>query len=137
MFGGQFAHRVLSMVLLFAVHSRSGIIDFLSSIPSFVREYSTRGGISAKDSRVISPSVCRSFSVSESVFGLMPCRVSIILLNLSFPWLPNVLIMRSAHFLLITSMMPFRGQRHVWGCLGGMWFTFFVYSDYFTINLIV
>jgi len=57
MFGGQFAHRVLSMVLLFAVHSRSGIIDFLSSVPSFVSAYSTRGGISAKDSRVIRPSV--------------------------------------------------------------------------------
>jgi hypothetical protein len=125
------------MVLLFAVHSRSGIIDFLSSVPSFVREYSTRGGISAKDSRVIRPSFWRSFNVSESVFGLMPCRVSIILLNLSFPWLPNVLIIRSAHFLLITSIMPFRGQRHVWGFLGGMGFTFLGYSDYFTINLIV
>ena len=101
------------MLFLFAVHFKRGIIDFLSSVPSVVREYSTRGGISAKDSLVIKPSVWRPFSVSESVFGLMPFNVSMSLLNLSFPQLPNALMMRSVHFLLIMSMMPLSGQMQV------------------------
>ena len=39
-----------------AAHFRRGTIDFLSSTPSGVSEYSTRGGISGNDSLVIKPS---------------------------------------------------------------------------------
>ena len=125
------------MLFLFAVHSKSGIIDFLSSVPSFVREYSTRGGISAKDSRLIKPSAWRSFSVSDRVFGLMPFNVSMSLLNLNFPQLPMVLMMRSAHFLLIISMMPFSGQMQICSSFLHMMTAFFEDSDCVTINLIV
>lgn len=107
------AHRSLLNSLLFAVHSRRGIIDFLSLTLSLVSEYSTRGGISAKDSLFINPSVCRSFSISERVFGPIPFSVSIILLNLSFSQLPRMLMMRSVHFLLIMSMMSLMGQMQV------------------------
>ena len=130
-------HRLLSMPPLFAVHSKRGIIDFLRSIPSFVREYSTRGGISAKDSRLIRRSAWSSFSVSDNDLGLMPCKVSISLLNLRVPQLPNALIIRSAHFLLIRSITPFRGQMQVCCSFSYMIVAFFVDSDYFTINLIV
>ena len=125
------------MLLLFAVHSKSGIIDFLSSAPSFVREYSTRGGISANDSRLIKPSAWSSFSVSDSVFGLIPLKVSMILLNRSFPQLPNALIIRSAHFLLIRSMTPLRGQRQGCSSFSHMIFAFVEDSDCVTINWIV
>ena len=135
--GGQLPHRLLSIPPLFAVHSKRGIIDFLRSTPSFVREYSTRGGISAKDSLLIKPSAWSSFSVSDRVLGLMPCRVCINLLNLSFPWLPNVLMIKSAHFLLIRSITPFRGQMQVCCSLLFIIVTFFEDSNYITINLIV
>ena len=124
------------MLLLFAVHSKRGIIDFLSSVPSVVREYSTRGGISAKDSLVIKPSAWRSFSVSDRVFGLIPRSVSMSLLNLSFPLLPKVLMISSAHFLLITSMIPLSGQMQT-RLSSHMTFTFVGDSDYVTINWIV
>ena len=124
------------MLLLFAVHSKSGIIDFLSSVPSFVSEYSTRGGISANDSRLIKPSACRSFSVSDRVFGLMPFNVSISLLNLSFLLLPMVLMISSAHFLLITSMIPLSGQMQT-RLSSHITFTFVGDSNYITINWIV
>ena len=135
--GGHFVHRSLFTCSLFAVHSRRGIIDFLSSTPSFVSEYSTLGGISAKDSRLIKPSVWSSFRVSDRVFGLMPFRVSIIWLNLSFPLLPKVLMISSAHFLLIMSIMPFSGHRQVWFGFSHMFVAFFVDSNCATINLIV
>ena len=135
--GGHFVHRSLFTCSLFAVHSRRGIIDFLRSTPSFVSEYSTRGGISANDSLWIRPSVWSSFRVSDRVFGLMPCRVSIIWLNLSFPLLPNVLIMSSAHFLLIMSIMPLSGHRQVWFGFSHMLVAFFGDSNCVTINLIV
>ena len=131
------SHRSLSMLLLFAVHSKRGIIDFLSSMPSFVREYSTRGGISAKDSLVIRPSAWSSLSVSDRVFGLIPFNVSMILLNLSFLELPSALMIRSAHFLLIRSMMPLSGQMQVCSSVPHMGSTFFEYSDCVTINWIV
>ena len=125
------------MLLLFAVHSKRGIIDFLSSTPSLVREYSTLGGISAKGSRLIKPSAWRSFSVPDRVFGLIPFNVSMSLLNLSFPLLPRVLMMSSAHFLLITSMMPLSGQRQVCSSFSHMMIAFIEDSDCVTINWIV
>ena len=102
-----------------AAHRISGIIAFPSSIPSSVSEYSTRGGISAKDCRVISFSACRSLSVSERVFGLMPPSSFMRSVNLSLPLLQSPLMIRSAHFLLMTSMTPSMGQKHRWlHCLG-------------------
>ena len=71
------------MLLLVAAHFSRGIIALLSSAPSLVREYSTRGGISAKDSLLISPSACSSFNVSDNVFGLIPSNSFIRPLNLS------------------------------------------------------
>ncbi len=108
------------MLLRVVIHFRRGRIAFLSSAPSFVREYSTRGGISAKDSRLISPSVCSSFSVSDRVFGLTLSRVFIKLVNRSFPLFPNALIIISAHFLLMMSMTPFTGQKQVLLCFSIM-----------------
>ena len=135
--GGHCSHRSLFVLLLFAVHSKRGIIDFLSSAPSFVKEYSTRGGISAKASRLIKPSAWRFFSVSDRVFGLMPLNVSTSLLNLNFPQLPNALMMRSDHFLLIRSMMPFSGQMQVCSSFSHMMIAFVEDSDCVTINWIV
>ena len=87
------------------------MIAFLSSAPFSVSEYSTRGGISAKDSLLIICSVWRSLSVSDKVFGLMPLNSFIKSLNLKVPRLPRALTTKSVHFLLMTSMTPFMGQR--------------------------
>jgi len=84
---------------------------FLSSFPSSVREYSTRGGISLKLSFFTKPSACRAFKVSDKVFGLMSPSSFIKLLNLSVPWFPRAFVIRRVHFLLITSIIPFRGQK--------------------------
>jgi len=79
------AHLFLVGAFLVDAHCSRGRIAFLSCVPSFVREYSTLGGISANDSLMISPSRWSSWSVSVKVVGLIPCSSSIIRLNLSFP----------------------------------------------------
>ena len=104
----------LSWCSLVAAHFIRGIIASPSSIPSCDREYSTRGGISAKDSLFMSFSVWSSFSVSERVFGLIPFNCFIRSLNRSVPWLRRALMIRSAHFLPIMSMIPLRGQKQRW-----------------------
>jgi len=86
------------------------MIAFHSPLPSSVREYSTRGGISAKDSRCTKPSFCSFFRVSETVFGLTICSCFMSSLNRALPQLPMTLIIKSAHFLPITSIMPSSGQ---------------------------
>lgn len=107
------AHLSLFPCSLVAAHFKRGMIAFLSSIPSRVSEYSTRGGISAKDSLLINPSAWSSFSVSDKVFGLIPPNSSIKPLNLSLSRLPRALTIKSAHFLLMTSMTPSRGQKQM------------------------
>ncbi len=108
------AHLSLFTSSLVAAHFKTGMIAFLSSMPSCVSEYSTRGGISAKDSLMTNPSACSSFKVSDNVFGLIPFNSFISPLNLSFPRLPRALMIKSAHFLLMTSMTPLRGQKQRW-----------------------
>jgi len=133
----QPAHRCLG-----AAQCSSGIIAFLSSSPSSVKEYSTLGGISANDSLLTIPSACSSLRVSASVFGLMFPSCCISALNLSFPWFPIALTMSRDHFLPMTSITPSRGHRHMglfcssnfslsWGILAIL-----TQSRYFTINLI-
>ncbi len=68
---------LLSQVLDDA-HSIKGIIDLLNVSPSFVNEYSTRGGISANASLLIKPSLFSSFSLSAKLLGLMPPSLSLI-----------------------------------------------------------
>lgn len=56
-----------------------------SSAPSPVRKYSTRGGVSAKDSRPTKPSLWSPFKVSESVLGQIPSKSERMSLNQSLP----------------------------------------------------
>ena len=86
---------------------------FHKLIPSSVREYSTRGGISAYDSRFIKPSLWSFLSVCERVFGLTFGKWLSISLNLAFSQFPIVLMASRLHFLLIMSMTPSSG--HFWG----------------------
>ena len=96
---------------LIAAHLKRGTIAAASSMPSWDSEYSTRGGISAKLSLLIILSACSCFSVSERVFGLMPSNSFNKLLNRSFRRLQRTLMMKSAHFLLMMSMIPSIGQK--------------------------
>jgi hypothetical protein len=122
---------------LIAAHLSRGTMAAASSTPSCDNEYSTRGGISAKLSLLIILSVCSCFNVSESVFGLMPLNSFIRSLNRSFRRLQRTLMMKSAHFLLITSIIPSMGQRHRWLHSSGTLVTSFVDSCYCAINFVV
>ena len=95
---------------LLIVHSRRGRIASHSSLPSPVRKYSTLGGISAKASLPINPSLCRTARVSVSVLGLIPLSSLISPLNLSRWRFPSTWMMSSAHFLEMVSMTPSRGH---------------------------
>lgn len=93
-------------------HRSKGMIASWSAVPSFVKKYSTRGGISENASRSTRCSSCSSFSVSDSVPGLTPSSSAIRSLNLSRPFVPSLLMMRSAHFLDIVVRIPPNAHTH-------------------------
>jgi len=106
-----FMRAQLELYLLEA-HSINGIIAFPKAIPSSVSEYSTLGGITANAFLLIRPAFSSSFSLLVRVFGFMSPSLSWSSLNLSVSQLPTVHTIWSAHFLLITSIIPSNGQIH-------------------------
>ena len=92
-------------------HFIIGIINLRSSTPSCVREYSTLGGISANASLFTKPSVSSSLSLSVNDLGLILYKDSITSLNRNFSWFPTSAMIWRAHFLLMTAIIPSRGQR--------------------------
>jgi len=94
-------------------HSNNGMIDLRSSAPSLLKEYSTRGGISLNDCLSINPDFCSSFNVSASVFGLISFSSCISSLYLILLWLPISLTTSKAHFLLMMSITPSNGHKHI------------------------
>jgi len=108
----RFSHWPASRVSRSDAHLIRGMIDSRNPIPSSVRKYSTRGGISEKDSRPTKCSSCSSRNVSESVFGLTPCSSDIRALNLIRPEVPSLLMMSRAHFLDIVVRIPPNAHTH-------------------------
>ena len=97
---------------LFAAHVIRGRIAIRNSRPSWDNWYSTRGGISLKASRSTSPAFLSFCKVSDNDLGLIPFNLFSKSLNRRTLKLPRVFMMSSAHFLLITSIIPSIGQKH-------------------------
>jgi hypothetical protein len=93
-------------------HSIKGIIAFPKATPSSVSEYSTLGGISANAFLLIRPAFSSSFSLLVRVFGFISPSLCWSSLNLTLSHLPTVHTIWSAHFLLMTSIIPSNGQIH-------------------------
>jgi len=106
-------HRCLSTISRFSAHWIKGRTASQSCFPSSVREYSTRGGISGKDSRWMRFSIRRSFNTSARVLGLIPLSLCIMSLNRIFSWWPMMLMIRMAHFFAMILMIPSRGHRQM------------------------
>ena len=106
------SHRSLFRLSRSDAHRSRGTIAFRSSDPSSVKKYSTRGGISEKDSRPINRSSRSSFNVSDRVLGLIPSSSDIRSLNRSRPDTPSLLMIRSAHFFDMHVRMPPKAHTH-------------------------